>query len=132
MEKIIFGVAFFRKNKGLVLAAVAIAALVVIVMAALTRVGDLNADIKSYKEQISVLSDRVQSLEGAETACTQLDAEIAVLEKENINIMTKAEALETKNQELENENTELAANMDELERLNGDLLKKLDGLSRPN
>jgi len=52
MEKIIFGVAFFRKNKGLVLAAVAIAALVVIVMAALTRVGDLNAAIKSYKAQI--------------------------------------------------------------------------------
>ena len=117
MERMIFFTAFMRKN-GTALLALAALALAIIMAVALLVISSLDKKIEWYSDSLAELDAKVKAGEGAEKRIEKLTADVARLEDQK-----KA---------IEDENVTLAASVDELERLNGELQKKLDGLSVPD
>ena len=125
-----------RNNKDMLIGLVSTLALAVVVILALFHIRGLGEEIEGYKGQLEEMaeqgSEAVQRNKELATDLVMLQEELKELEGRNEANEIKTGELEILADQLENEKNELAAFLDERERQNGELLKKFDGLSKPN
>ena len=89
------------------------------------QINKLNYDLKLYETQVTYLTEQRDEYEAAVAQNGELMTRISQLEN-------RTEVLEFKNKTLIDEKDKIAEENSELERLNGELLKKFDGLSKLN
>ena len=89
------------------------------------QINKLNYDLKLYETQVTYLTEQRDEYEAALAQNGELMTKISQLEN-------RTEVLEFKNKTLIDEKDKIADKNSELERLNGELLKKFDGLSKLN
>ena len=114
-----------RKHKNKFITAAVAAVFVVLIIIFFVQINKLNNEIQTYESEIMFLSEKHSEYVSAISRHDKLLTEIAQLKN-------KSKELEDLCNSIKEENNELAAEKDELERQNGDLLKKFDGLSKPN
>ena len=110
-------VQFFKSHHFLLLGMACVVVLLVIAVLALTQILGLKSEVRDYENEIVALNTQMQQWE-------QAAAENEVLVAEN-------KAVADENAALSAENDSIVATNSELERQNGELLKKFDGLSKP-
>jgi len=89
------------------------------------QINKLNYDLKLYETQVTYLTEQRDEYEAAVAQNSELMVRISQLEN-------RTEVLEFKNKTLIEEKDGIAEKNIELERLNGELSKKFDGLSKLN
>ena len=134
-----------HKNIIMITCLAIIAVLVVFIVLSMTRIADLQANVQTHMERVSILDQNVTEYEaeielykGTEQELVLLRAEVDALKEEIIELSLANEEsgadmddLIATNEDLTEKNKELAAAKSELERQNGELTKKLNGL-KPN
>ena len=114
-----------QKNRYLLIVIAMLAVFAVTITLLFIEINKLNYDVELYEKQVAYLTEKRTDYEAAIANNEELRIRISQLEN-------RTEVLEFKNETLKDEKDGLADKNDELERLNGDLLKKFDGLSKPN
>jgi len=114
-----------QKNRYLLIVIAMLAVFAVTITLLFIEINKLSYDVELYEKQVAYLTEKRTEYESALIDNDELQVRISQLEN-------RADVLEFKNEILEDEKDGLADKKDELERLNGDLLKKFDGLSKLN
>ena len=108
---------FMKTHHYLSLAMACTVVLIIIAIFSLTQIVELKSDVRDYESQIDTLTTQMQQWEKAAS--------------ENEILLAENKAVELENATLIAENDSIIATNSELERQNGELLKKFDGLSKP-
>ena len=106
-----------KVHSNLVFATAFLVVLIVIAVFSLTQIVGLKSEVRDYEAKIADMTVQMKQWE-------QSAAENEVLTAEN-------KKVEAENTALAEENNDIIATNSELERQNGELLKKFDGLSKP-
>ena len=124
MEKFILFWSKVQKNgeKIIAIAVIAIFAAMTILFA--IESDKLKGDINVAESEIAYLNEKQVEYQTALESHEELIKKVTNLEDD-------IDVLENNNDSLEDEITTLAEEKDELERQNGEMLKKFDGLSKP-
>ena len=112
-----------NRYKLIIIAILAVFAVAMIML--FVQINKLNYDLRLYETQVMYLTEQRDEYEAALAQTGELKTRISQLEN-------RTEVLEFKNKTLIEEKDGIAVKNSELERLNGELLKKFDGLSKLN
>ena len=114
-----------QKNRYQLIIIAILAVFAVAMILLFIQINKLNYDLKLYETQVTYLTEQRDEYEAALAQNGELMTRISQLEN-------RTEVLEFKNKTLIDEKDKIAGKNSELERLNGELLKKFDGLSKLN
>lgn len=124
MHRLILIWSKIRKYRNTIIIVAVVAVFAVLMAIVLTEINRLNDDIKAYESEVAYLNEKRAEYEVALKQQDELMGEIAQLEN-------RVTALREDKDRQTSKNLELAEQNNELERLNGELLKKYNGLSKP-
>lgn len=124
MHRLILIWSKIQKHRNTIIIVAIVAVFAVLMVIVLTEINRLNDDIRAYESEVAYLNEKHAEYEAALKQQDELMGEIALLEN-------RVAALREDKDRQTSKNLELAEQNNELERLNGELLKKYDGLSKP-
>ena len=124
--------AYIRNNKTLVICVAALIVFVIFALVSFAQLEALKKDSAGFESQIAALTERTADYEKMMELNEELVAKNEELTSSNDELTDKNDRLSANIESHRFGKEELYAAIDELERLNGDLLKKFDGLSKPD
>ena len=125
MHRVLLILSSIRKHKNTIILIAVLVVFAIFIIMAFQEINRLQKDIELYESQIAFLSDKKAEYESALKQNEELILQITRLQ-------ANGKGLEEKIGSLQDSCVKLAAEVVELERLNGELLKKFDGLSKLN